>query len=135
MANGNETVAEIVSEMRKITFGEECCPECGTDFQRSNSWTKFADRIEAAHRREIDHRALIAGVSLADAVDAEHKREIAAKDAEIAGLSANLKVAEDALENIYKCIDNRYGVDASMLAKNIIADALAAIRGEGNKRK
>lgn len=44
-----------------------------------------------------------------------------------------LKIAEDALDKVYKCIDNRYGVDASMLAKNIIADALAAIRGEGVK--
>ena len=49
-------------------------------------------------------------------------------------LRAKLKVAEDALDRIYKCIDNRYSVDVSILAKNIIADALAAIReasGEG----
>ena len=47
---------------------------------------------------------------------------------EIAKLRERIKVAEDALDKIYKCIDNRYGVDASMLAKNIIADAIAAIR-------
>lgn len=50
------------------------------------------------------------------------------KDAEIAELRECLREAEDALDKIYKCIDNRYGVDASMLAKNIIADAIAAIR-------
>lgn len=43
-------------------------------------------------------------------------------------LRRRLKVAEDALDKVYKCIDNRYGVDASLLAKKIIADALAAIR-------
>ena len=46
-------------------------------------------------------------------------------------LIAKLKIAEDALDKVYKCIDNRYGVDASLLAKKIIADALAAIRKEG----
>ena len=48
-----------------------------------------------------------------------------------AALIAKLKIAEGALDKVYKCIDNRYGVDASLLAKNIIADALAAIRKEG----
>mgnify|MGYP003293755156 CR=1 FL=1 len=48
----------------------------------------------------------------------------------IAELERRLTVAEDALGKVYKCINNRYGVDASILAKNIIADALAAIRGE-----
>ena len=49
---------------------------------------------------------------------------------EVADLRCRLKVAEDALDKIYKCIDNRYGVDASLLAKKITADALAAIRIE-----
>ena len=49
-------------------------------------------------------------------------------------LRRRLKVAEDALDKVYKCIDNRYGVDASLLAKNIIADALAAIREEGGMK-
>lgn len=48
-----ETVADISKEMRGITFGEECCPDCGADFQRSNRWIEFADRIEAAHLREV----------------------------------------------------------------------------------
>ena len=59
----------------------------------------------------------------ADRFVAAHKRESA--------LIAKLKIAEDALDKVYRCIDNRYGVDASLLAKNIIADALAAIRKEG----
>ena len=50
-------------------------------------------------------------------------------------LRRRLKVAEDALDKVYKCIDNRYGVDASLLAKNIIADALDAIRGEGGEMR
>ena len=50
---------------------------------------------------------------------------------EVADLSRRLKVAEDALDKVYKCIDNRYGVDASLLAKKIIEDALAAISEEG----
>ena len=44
-----------------------------------------------------------------------------------AALIDKLKIAEDALDKVYKCIDNRYGVDASLLSKKIIADALAAI--------
>ena len=51
-----------------------------------------------------------------------------------AALIAKLKIAEDALDKVYKCIDNRYGVDASLLAKKIIADALAAIREEGGMK-
>ena len=50
---------------------------------------------------------------------------------EVADLRRRLKVAEEALDKVYKCIDNRYGVDASLLAKKIIADALDAIRNEG----
>lgn len=53
---------------------------------------------------------------------------------EFAELRRRLKVAEDALDKVYKCIDNRYGVDESLLAKNIIADALAAIRKEGDTK-
>lgn len=53
MASENKTVAEIAKEMRAKTFGEECCPDCGADFQRSNEWPKYADSIEAAHKREI----------------------------------------------------------------------------------
>ena len=49
---------------------------------------------------------------------------------ELVVLRSKLKVAEDALDKVYKCIDNRYGVDASLLAKNIIADALAKASGE-----
>lgn len=59
------------------------------------------------------------------------KRLIAAHNREIAELRERIKIAEVALDKIYKCIDNRYGVDASMLAKNITADAIAAIREEG----
>ena len=53
---------------------------------------------------------------------------------EVSELRECLKVAEDALDKVYKCIDNRYGVDESLLAKNIIADALAAIREEGGMK-
>lgn len=53
MSNKQETVADISKEMRGITFGEECCPDCGADFQRSNRWIEFADRFEAAHKREV----------------------------------------------------------------------------------
>ena len=49
-------------------------------------------------------------------------------------LIAKLKIAEGALDKVYKCIDNRYGVDASLLSKKIIADALAAIREEGGAK-
>ena len=52
--NSNETVADIAKEMRGITFGEECCPDCGADFQRSNRWIEFADRTEEAHKREAE---------------------------------------------------------------------------------
>ena len=53
---------------------------------------------------------------------------------ELVVLRSKLKVAEDALDKVYKCIDNRYGVDASLLAKNIIADALAKASKESEAR-
>lgn len=53
---------------------------------------------------------------------------------ELVVLRSKLKVAEEALDKVYKCIDNRYGVDASLLAKKIIADALDAIREEGGTK-
>lgn len=100
MASENETVEDIVHEARdKYTVHK--CNEC--NWRKSCMGRKFGDsecvnnrvsidlafgiedgyfsglldRIEAAHRRYIEHRAIIAGVSLADAVDEEHKREVA----------------------------------------------------------
>lgn len=111
MASKNETVAEISKEQHEFAvqvYGVNTAPS-------TKVW-KLADRIAAAHNREILFERHLADEYLA------------AKDREIAELRERIKIAEDALDKIYKCIDNRYGVDASMLAKNIIADAIAAIR-------
>lgn len=63
MQNANETVAEIMNIMRGMIYPISRCPDL--------AMRGYADRIEAAH-----------------------KREIAAKDAEIAELRRRLKLAE-----------------------------------------
>lgn len=116
MASDRETVAEVLAEFgRHIELMRKC--KCvGVSL-----WNclKFKLRIEVAYRREMDARALIAGVSLADAVDDEHRREVAA-------LRRRLKVAEDALTKldlIFTMTEYAYGRD-------IAEKALAAIREE-----
>ena len=81
MANDNETVEQVCGEFKTSSH---TCKNC--DFEVCPSIIVFADRIIAAHNREIDaiaaqktaeaHEAFVKNAELADA--------IAAKDAEIA---------------------------------------------------
>ena len=72
MASENETVAEIVTELRS-----ECADdEIDVAYTQPELMARL-DRIEAAYKRELDCRAIIAGASLADSVEEKYKREIA----------------------------------------------------------
>lgn len=95
MASENETVAEIVSEMRifkcrNLASGE--LENCVT------TQHYFADRIEAAHRREVE-TARIAECSAQACFDEElasHDREVAELHGERNGiLKANASLAAD----------------------------------------
>ena len=92
MSNNNETVEQVFGEFKT---SRHTCKNC--DFEVCPSIITFADRIIAAHNREIDaiaaqktaeaHEAFVKNAELAEA--------IAAKDAEIEDLkkeNASLRV-------------------------------------------
>lgn len=121
MASDNETVADIVREM--VEFGNHCAAFGGA--YSPERWNNLCKRLIAAHNREVEklNKRLEHVVN-----DINRICGLCESSKKILELRKCLREAEDALDKIYKCIDNRYGVDASMLAKNIIADAIAAIR-------
>lgn len=92
-----ESIKDIVSEMRSGSYG---CDKCGDTCDCPNAdaiISKFADRIEAVHQREIGElkgeRKGILKANEAFAADNTRLRgEIAEKDAEIVNL--NQKVYE-----------------------------------------
>ena len=130
-ASENETVADIVKRVRRDCSAYPL-PTAAAEM------LKLVREVEAAHRREMDTRAIMAGVSLADAVDEAHKREVEELRGEVAEFERRLKVAEDALEVCIggmcgechrqhlgeTCVNGCYEMTA---AKN----ALAALREEG----
>ena len=93
MANNNETVEQVLERMTR-GMGRDCSVECQL---LESDVVEYADRILAAHNREIDalaaqktaeaHEAFVKNAELADA--------IAVKDAEIEDLkkeNASLRV-------------------------------------------
>ena len=92
-----ETIADIVREMRVYAKNSKVN---GGEVDVWNWLADYADRIEAAHKREIaakdDERLTIV---------ANYETIIAAKDAEAAELRERIKVAEDALEKIDNMCD------------------------------
>ena len=92
MATDNETVTEAIAAVRKMIHD---CPAIKGgigEFRYQLKANGAIDRIVAAHKREMDHRALIAGVYLAEAEDDAHKRELAAKDREIKELRETINM-------------------------------------------
>ena len=123
MSSENGTVAEICAEMRRMP--QDWIVDANANFV----FVRYADRIEAAHKREVEHRALIAGVSLADAVDEEHKREVAE-------LQRRLKVAEDALESAWMYaskLPHQWPLPERVRAK--MKNALAEASGESEVKE
>lgn len=114
MASEKETVADIVNEMRDVVYPVSRCPDL--------AMRGYADRIEAAHKRECE-----------------------SFQCEVADLRRRLKVAEDALETIANCDTDGIvlnfeetqivnGHDLAIKAVDAVDEArsaLAAIRGEG----
>lgn len=88
----NETIADIMREMRVYAKNSKVN---GGEVDVWNWLADYADRIDAAHKREIaakdDERLTIV---------ANYENVIADKDSKIAELRERIKVAEDALEKI-----------------------------------
>ena len=88
----NETLADIVAQIRAAAHIQNA--------DSPREVLKFADRIAAAHKREIaakdDERLTIV---------ANYENVIADKDTKIAELRERLKIAEDALEKIDNMCD------------------------------
>ena len=103
MANNNETVEQVCGEFKTSSH---TCKNC--DFEVCPSIVVFADRIIAAHNREIDalaaqktaeaHEAFVKNAELAEA--------IAAKDAEIVKLRSLIEGLLEASST--ECADCRY---------------------------
>ena len=132
-----ETIADIVREMRVYAKNSKVN---GGEVDVWNWLADYADRIEAAHKREIaakdDERLTIV---------ANYETIIAAKDAEAAELRERIKVAEDALEKIdnmcdgdmCKFFENTHHCSACRYLDEcqtgVAHAAVAAIRGKGVK--
>ena len=117
MANTNETVAGIVNEMREYAKRSEVN---GGEVDVWNWLADFTDRIEAAHKRNVD--ALNAEIQkvrdFAAHVSATHdglRYQLTYRDEEITKL-------REAIERIYKTVDNNRGADVSLRVKEIIAE-------------
>lgn len=53
-----------------------------------------------------------------------YKRRLTSAKSVVDTLKTDNDRLHKAIDNIYKCVDNRFGVDVTTLVKNIIADAL-----------
>ena len=97
----NETIADIVSEVRRVAYNVAVA-----DANTLNGWrpaaflSMLADRIEAVHERELADEKRISDAVIKSLRDKklEMAGEIAAKDAEIARLRALVGEMADALD-------------------------------------
>ena len=106
----NETIADIVSEVRRVAYNVAVA-----DANTLNGWrpaaflSMLADRIEAVHERELADEKRISEAVVQSMRDKklEMAGEIAAKDEEIAGLRALVKEFADVLNDTknYICFD------------------------------
>lgn len=90
MASNTESFAEAIAEFGKkieLMHKRKCV---GVPL-----WNclRFKLNLEAAHKREMEHRAIIAGVSLADAFESNLRKEIATLKHDIAKLRETLRQA------------------------------------------
>ena len=119
----NETIADIVVALRAVAYIQTA--------ESPRAVLEFANRIEAAHNREIaakdDERLTIV---------ANYEHVIAAKDAKIAELRERLKVAEDALTELQTRLvaSVHDGTMNPYEALDITERALAAIREKGGAK-
>lgn len=141
MASENETVADIVREMREDDVRISARETPKTEklaLSYACDWCKgYANRIEAAHKREVaELREYLKANSVG--VKAMHE-EIEILRGMITNLRAKLKVAEDALTDAIEHVEirknNEYDDDEVVSAcdKSIAKcnNALAAIREQG----
>ena len=157
MASESETVADIVKEMRGIKGGQHT--NGGLSYERWRARCQFADdyadRIEEAHRREVDslNFKLMTAKSeqkTAANVIIEQTNKVEKLNREVAELREclkeavhnecnfcrRLKVAEDALTKLQdRFVSSVHdGTIDPYEALKIAEDALAAIREEGGEK-
>lgn len=141
MEKNSESVSDIIREMRERKL---CMPRAKLDIDGDTyyvivSLQDLADRIEAAHRREVEElkKKRREALEIASEVDklASIDRQTEAmlkKNEIIAGLRRRLKIAEDALEAVRRLNRNTdLPITASQAACEEATKALAAIREEG----
>ena len=108
MSNENhETIADIVTEMRKraeeVYAGQDGYPESWKDQMDYGEIYELADRIEAAHNREIADEKRISDAVIQYLRDKklEMAGEIAEKEAEVSTLRALVKEMADELSKFH----------------------------------
>ena len=102
-----ETIADIVSEMR---IGDLCASDTAARSMYINDFLdSYADRIEAAHKREIADEKRISDAVIQSLRDRklEMEREIVAKDAEVSALRALVKEMADELSKFHAWEETR----------------------------
>lgn len=126
MANNNETVADIVREMRAYAKNSKVN---GGEVDVWNWLADYADRIEAAHNHELD----VQYGRISRLVD-----KLAAKDAEIAELRECLKIIRDnILPHTIKSADGKYVNNGGYLSEEFVDDERwrKALEGANNEGK
>lgn len=134
MASESEAVAEILSEMRIF----KCRNLASGELERCViTQHYFADRIEAANRREVSKlKDAVARLTEEQNVDVQCQKNIALEN-DVAELRRRLKVAEDALEKLQDRLVSSVhdGTIDPHEALEIAENALAEIRdGSSSKR-
>ena len=95
MASDNKTVADITEVMRGMKYPISRSPDL--------RMIAYADRIDAANKRELDRCAIIAGASLADSVEEKYKREIEALREALDCVASRLRVFSRDNLNALQC--------------------------------
>ena len=145
MGTNDETVSDIVNEMREddVRIGARETPKTEKmALSYACSWCKgYADRIEAAHRREVDKlnfdlMTIKSEQKTSANVIIEQTNKCEALKREVAELRRRLKVAEDALTKLQdRFVSSVHdGTIDPYEALKIAEDALAAIREEGGAK-
>ena len=142
MQNENETVAEIVKEMRdrnevrKVRLRQYGGVQCNCAIAPDDVPAVYADLIEAAHRREVAEKQEHIDMCVRKFNEIDmllHKER-----EKVAELQRLLKVAEDALKHQFEILCDNCELEETECehcARNMdYINAIAAIREEGGAK-